>query len=185
MRLRYQKTSSAFIFAAMVVACSGTDSPDGAAAEPPVTAEPASKTPAPASVDPPAVAAAAGAGRAKVRLTGGGADIDGEFPTTICGGAFGLDAGVAYQVRAGDWQITVGSGERQSGDVPLNDASGDVNVTVAANGPGVQLVRGPRNGGSLRIGDDFNRAEADLELRPLLGGETAHLVATFTCSSPG
>ncbi|MHB1223595.1 MAG: hypothetical protein ACYC2G_06040 [Gemmatimonadaceae bacterium] len=166
------------VLAITVVACGGTDSPDGTAAEAMMADQPAAAAPPPAPTNAPA----AGTGTAQVKLTGGGADIDGSFPTTVCGGSFGIDAGVAYQVQAGEWKITVGSGERVSGDVPLNDASGDVNVAVTANGPGVQLVRGPRNGGSLRISEDFDRADADLELRPLLGGETVRLVATFTCS---
>lgn len=168
------------VLAISVVACGGTDGPDGAAAEPIISDEPVAVAPGPTptSRNGPAT----GTGTAQVKLVGGGANVDGSFPTKVCGGTFGVDAGVAYQVQAGEWEITVGSGERVSGDVPLNDASGDVNVSVTANGPGVQLVRGPRNRGSLRISEDFDRADADLELRPLLGGETVQLVATFTCS---
>ena len=177
MRLAHTHVS-VLVLAITVVACGGTDSPDGVVAEAIVADQPVAVAPAPA----PAEAPTTGTGTAQVKLSGGGADIDGSFPTTICGGTFGVDAGVAYQVQAGEWKITVGSGERVSGEVPLNDASGDVNVAVTANGPGVQLVRGPRNGGSLRISEDFDRADADLELRPLLGGETVRLVATFTCS---
>jgi hypothetical protein len=176
MRLAHTHVS-VLVLAITVVACGGADGPDGVAAEAIVADQPVAVAPTPA----PSEAPTAGTGTAQVKLSGGGADIDGSFPTTICGGTFGVDAGVAYQVQAGEWKITVGSGERVSGEVPLNDASGDVNVAVTANGPGVQLVRGPRNGGSLRISEDFDRADADLELRPLLGGETVRLVATFTC----
>jgi hypothetical protein len=43
-------------------------------------------------------------------------------------------------------------------------------------------VRGPRNGGSLVVGDDFMKAEANLQLRQVVGRDTARLIATFECS---
>jgi len=95
-----------------------------------------------------------------------------------------IGQGVAYQTQADDWQITVASERREAGNVSLNTADGEVNVVVTANGPGSQFVRGPRNGGSLVISDDFRSATADLQLRSLMGTDTARLVATFTCEAP-
>jgi hypothetical protein len=163
-----------------LLGCGGTDESDTAMPE----------TPSPASVDTgvPATGAesvpAAGAGTATVSLTGADVSVSGDFPARLCGGTFALGEGVAYQTRAGDWQITIASETRESGDIPLNTPDGSVNVVVAANGPGVQYVRGPRNGGSLEISEDFRRAEADLELRSVIGRDTARLVATFICE-PG
>ena len=120
------------------------------------------------------------AGRAKVALTGADIKVSGEYPTTLCGGPYMLGAGVSFQAKAGDWQITVASQNRTSGKVPLNNGN-RINVVVTANGPGKSLVRGPANGGSLTISPDFKTADADLELRNVIGKDTARLVATFTC----
>ena len=165
-----------------LAACGGADVRDdaGAEAESPAPAAPA------APVEAPSVAAAAdpvarAAGTARVSLTGDGVSVAGEFPATLCGGPYVVGQGMAYQTQAGDWKITVASEARQSGDVPLNASASDVSVVATANGPGKQLVRGPRNGGSLRVTDDFKQAEADLELRSLMGRETARLVVTFRC----
>ncbi|HEX3157665.1 MAG TPA: hypothetical protein VHQ45_04065 [Gemmatimonadaceae bacterium] len=162
-----------------LAACGGADARDDAAPE----AESAAPE---ATVDAPSAAAAAdpvarAAGTARVSLTGDGVSVAGEFPATACGGPYILGKGMSYQTQAGDWKITVASETRQSGDVPLNANASDVSVVATANGPGKQLVRGPRNGGSLRVTDDFKQAEADLELRSLMGRETARLVVTFHC----
>jgi hypothetical protein len=89
---------------------------------------------------------------------------------------------MAYQTQAGDWQITVASEQRVSGNVGLNDADGSVRVVATANGPGKQFVRGPRNTGSLVVSADFKKAEADLELRPVVGRGTTHLLVVFECN---
>jgi hypothetical protein len=99
----------------------------------------------------------------------------------LCGGPYIMGEGVSYQTQADEWRITIASEQREAGEVALNTADGSVNVVVTANGPGLQFVRGPRNGGSLMITEDFRRAEADLELRSVVGGQTARLAATFTC----
>ena len=127
----------------------------------------------------------AGGGSAEVSLTGEGLSVSGTFSTRLCGGPYLLGDGVSYQADADDWQITVASERRESGDVPLNTPAGEVNVIVTANGPGLQFVRGPSNDGSLVIREDFRHAAADLELRSIVGGQTARLVATFTCDPPG
>ena len=59
-------------------------------------------------------------GRAKVALSGIDAPVDGEFATTICGGPYMLGKGMAYQTKAGDWQITVAAENRSAGKVPLS-----------------------------------------------------------------
>ena len=120
------------------------------------------------------------AGRAQIALTGAGVSVSGEYPTTLCDGPYMLGSGMAYQTRAGDWQITVASEKRASGKVPLNE-SGGVNVVATVNGPGKNFVRYSENGGSLVISPDFKKAEATLDLRSPVGKETARLVATFTC----
>lgn len=144
------------------------------------------RAPAPERVSAPATvpaAAAPGGGTARVLLTIGTDTIRGDFPAALCGGPFVLGEGVAYQTQADGWRITVASEARQMGDVPLNTPAGEVSVVVTINGPGSQLVRGPRNGGSLRITDDFRRAEADLEVRGVGGGPGGRLLATFTCDA--
>ena len=165
--------------AVALAACGGADARDDTApgaesAAPSVAADAPGETARPA-------AAARSAGTARVSLTGEGISVAGEFPATACGGPYILGKGMSYQTQAGDWKITVASESRQPGEVPLNANASDVNVVATANGPGKQLVRGPRNGGSLRITDDFKQAEADLEMRSLLGGEPARLVVTFHC----
>jgi len=121
------------------------------------------------------------AGTARVTLTGEGISVDGSFPAGLCGGPYMLGEGVAYQTQAGDWQITVANEKRVSGNVALNEADGSVSVVATANGPGKQFVRGPRNSGSFAVGADFKRAEADLELRPVVGRVTVRLAAVFEC----
>ena len=133
------------------------------------------------AVADPVSAQRSSAGRARIQLTGTDVSVDGEFPTTICGGPYMLGKGLAYQTKAGDWQITVAAEERTSGLVPLNEADRSVNVVVTLNAPGKNSVRGPANGGSLRVSPDFKKAEATLDVRSLLGRQTAKLVATFTC----
>jgi hypothetical protein len=120
------------------------------------------------------------AGRAQISLNGAGVSLAGDYPTTLCGGPYMLGSGLAYQTKAGDWQITVASENRASGKVPLNE-SGGVNVVVTINGPGRNYVRYPENGGSLTVSADFKKAEAALDLRSPVGKDTAKLVATFTC----
>ncbi|MGH7717732.1 MAG: hypothetical protein ACREON_02655 [Gemmatimonadaceae bacterium] len=116
-----------------------------------------------------------------VSLKGEGIAVEGEYPAQLCGGPYLVGEGMAYQTRAGDWRITVASEERLAGNVALNEEDGSVRVVVTANGPGKQLVRGPSNGGSLVVSDNFRRAEAKLELRAVVGRETANLVAIFNC----
>jgi hypothetical protein len=120
-------------------------------------------------------------GTAKVSLSGADVNVTGDFPTTLCGGPFMLGKGMAWQTKAGDWQITVASENRTSGTVPLNEKDGSVNVVVAVNGPGRSYVRRPTAKGSLTVSDDFKKAEGTLELRNAVGKETATLVVTFTC----
>jgi hypothetical protein len=129
-----------------------------------------------------AAAPIASAGIARVTLTGEGISVEGNFAAGLCGGPYMLGEGVAYQTQAGDWQITIASEERLSGNVALNDIDGSVRVVATANGPGKQFVRGPRNSGSLVVSADLKKAKADLELRPVVGRGTAHLVAVFECS---
>jgi hypothetical protein len=120
------------------------------------------------------------AGTATVTITGD-VSTSGEFPTTLCGGPYLIGKGMAYQAKAGDWQITVASEQRASGKVPLNRPDGRVNVVVTVNGRGKSFVRGPRNPGTLVISEDFRKAEATFDLRTVVGQETAKLVATFSC----
>ncbi len=163
------------------VACGGTDADTTADLPPAAAANPA----AVAAGAPPVAPAAAspGAGTAQVVLTMGADTVSGDFRASLCGGPFLMGEGVAYQTRAGEWQMTVASEARQQGEVALNTPGGEVSVVVTVNGPGTQLVRGPRNGGTLRISDDFRRAEADLELRGLVNAAPARLQATFTCDA--
>lgn len=124
----------------------------------------------------------ASTGTAQITLEGEGVSISGAYPAKLCGTAYVMGEGFAYQTQADGWQITIASEDRTAGDVPLNASDDQVNVAVTVNGPNnSHFVRGPRNGGSLRISDDFRHAEADLELRPLLTRGTARLTATFTC----
>lgn len=120
-------------------------------------------------------------GTATIKLTGPDLNVTGEFPTTLCGSAYIKGQGMAYQVRAGDYQITIASETRSSGAVPLNQSNGRVNVVATVNGKGKNLVRGPRNAGTLTVSADYRKAETTLELRPILGKETVTLTATFVC----
>jgi hypothetical protein len=164
----------------MLAACGGGDAPDAEAddVDSDVAEAPTYGTPGPAAESAPA---AAGAGTAQISLTGEGVSLSGEYPAMLCGGPYIMGEGVSYQTQADEWRITIASEQREAGEVALNTADGSVNVVVTANGPGLQFVRGPRNGGSLVITEDFRRAEADLELRSVVGGQTARLAATFTC----
>jgi hypothetical protein len=164
----------------VLAACGGGAAPDAERNEvdSDVAEAPVYETPAPAAESAPA---AAGAGTAQISLTGDGVSMSGEYPAILCGGPYFLGEGMSYQTQAEGWQITIASENREAGEVALNTPRGTVNVVVTVNGPGMQFVRGPRNGGSLVITDDFRRAEADLELRSLVGGQTGRLAATFTC----
>lgn len=121
-------------------------------------------------------------GTATVSLTGADVNVTGDFPTTLCGGPFLLGKGMAWQTKAGDWQITVASENRTSGAVPLSQKDGSVNVVVTANGPGRSYVRRPTAKGSLTVSEDLKQAEGSLELRNVVGKETATLVVTFKCT---
>ena len=125
--------------------------------------------------------AQAGSGTAKISLTGAGLNVTGDYPTMLCGGPYIKGAGMSYQVQAGDYRITLASETRSSGTVPLNSPKGTINVVATVNGKGKNLVRGPRNTGTLTVSSDYKRAEAKLELRELLGKDTAALAATFVC----
>ena len=120
-------------------------------------------------------------GSATIKLTGADLNISGTYPTTLCGAPYMLGKGMSYQVRAGDYQVTIASETRASGAVPLNSTTGMVNVVAMINGKGKNLVRGPRNSGKLTVSPDFKKAEATLEVRPVVGTGTATLVATFNC----
>ncbi len=122
-----------------------------------------------------------GEGRATVSLTADGVAVAGEYPTQLCGGPYMLGEGMSYQVKAGDWRITVASQTRVSGDVALNEPDGSIQVVATANGPGRQFVRGPKDGGALTVSEDFKRAEAKLELRNVVGPQRAKLAVTFEC----
>jgi hypothetical protein len=135
-----------------------------------------------AAIAESASAAVPSAGTARVKLTGEDISVEGSFSAGLCGGPYLLEEGMAYQTQAGDWQITVASEQRVSGNVGLNDADGSVRVVATANGPGKQFVRGPRNTGSLVVSADFKKAEADLELRPVVGRGTTHLLVVFECN---
>jgi hypothetical protein len=125
------------------------------------------------------------AGTARVTLTGDDISVEGTFPAGLCGGPYMLGQGMAFQTQAGDWKITIASDERLSGNVELNQTDGSVRVVATANGPGKQFVRGPRNTGSLVVSPNFKQAKADLELRPVVGRGTAHLVVVFQCNESG
>lgn len=88
---------------------------------------------------------------------------------------------MAYQVKAGDYQITIASEARESGSVALNQKNGRVNIGVTVNGAGKNFVRGPKNSGTFVVSSDFRKAEANLELQRLLGKDGAKLVAAFLC----
>ncbi|HEX5831153.1 MAG TPA: hypothetical protein VFY16_09240 [Gemmatimonadaceae bacterium] len=178
--IQLRQTIRVATMALALTACGGAAASDdaGEGTTSAVTPSPAAASPTPSARAPAPTAAA---GTAHVSLTGAGVSVEGDYPATRCGGPYLLGKGMAYQTRAGDWQITVASENRQAGQVPLNSSEDQVNVVVTANGPGMQLVRGPRNGGSLRVSDDFRQAEADVELRQLIGRETSRLVVTFTC----
>ena len=120
-------------------------------------------------------------GTATIKLTGADLNVSGEYPTTLCGGAYTMGKGMSYQVTAGDYRITIASETRSSGDIALNGTDGRINVVATVNGKGKNLVRGPRDTGTLTIASDYKKAEATLELRPILGKEAATLVATFVC----
>ena len=128
-----------------------------------------------------AASAQSGGGTATVKLTGADLNVSGEYPTTLCGGAYMLGKGMSYQVKAGDYQITIASETRSSGEVALNAANGRINVVATVNGKGKNLVRGPRDSGTLKIASDYKKADATLQLRPILGTQPATLVATFVC----
>jgi hypothetical protein len=121
-------------------------------------------------------------GTATIKINGLDFTVSGDYPATICGGPFMLGKGMAYQAKAGEYQITIASENRSTGTVPLNTADGkDVNVMVTLNGKGKSLVRHPANGGKLIVSDDYKKAEATLELRPVVGRGTTTLNATFIC----
>src|SRR5690606_33538802 len=98
-------TIVAVVVAAVITGCGDGRVPDAAASSPAAVvaaaADGAGAGRAPAGPAPAASATVGGSVR--VRLTGGGADVEGDFPTTICAGFLGVDAGVAYQVQAGEW----------------------------------------------------------------------------------
>jgi hypothetical protein len=121
------------------------------------------------------------AGTATIKLTGPDLNISGEYPTTLCGSSYLLGKGMSYQVQAREYRITIASETRSSGAVPLNTPTGMVNVVVTVNGKGKNLIRGPKNSGKLTISEDYRKAEATLELRPVVGTGTSTLVATFNC----
>ena len=121
------------------------------------------------------------AGTATIKITGFDFSVAGEYPAALCGSDFAVGKGMVYQARAGEYQITIASETRASGVVPLNLKNGNVNVTVAVTGKGKNLVRHPRNGGRMTVSSDYKRAEATLELRPVVGQGTATLNATFVC----
>jgi hypothetical protein len=127
-------------------------------------------------------AVAQSAGTATIKIDGHEFAIAGDYPATICGGPFRLGEGMAYQAKAGEYQITIASENRSSGNVPLNTSDGkNVNVTVTVNGKANSLVRQPSNGGKLIVSSDFKKAEATLELRSAAGRATSTLRATFVC----
>ena len=128
-----------------------------------------------------AASAQSGAGTATVKLTGADLNVSGEYPTTLCGGAYIMGKGMSYQATAGDYRITIASETRSSGEVALNGTDGRINVVATVSGKGKNLVRGPRNTGTLKVASDYKKAEATLQLRPIRGKETATLVATFNC----
>jgi hypothetical protein len=120
-------------------------------------------------------------GTATIKITGFDFSVAGEYPATLCGSDFALGKGMVYQAQAGEYRITIASDARASGVVPLNLKDGNVNVTAVVNGKGKNLVRHPRNGGKMTVSSDYRKAEATLELRPVVGQGTASLSATFVC----
>lgn len=135
----------------------------------------------PIAAQAPAAQDSAVRGMAVVSLIGKGVSVTGEYPAKTCGGAYMLGAGMAYQVKAGDWQITVASETRETGRISLNESDGSVRVIATANGPGRQFVRKPRLGGSFVVSDDYKQAEAKLDLRNVAGHERAELEVSFRC----
>ena len=124
---------------------------------------------------------AGSSGTAQIKITGFDFSVAGEYPVTLCGSDFALGKGMVYQAQAGEYQITIASEARASGVVPLNLKDGNVNVTAVVNGKGKNLVRHPRNGGKMTVSSDYKKAEATLDLRPVVGQGTATLNATFIC----
>lgn len=120
-------------------------------------------------------------GTATIKISGLEFVVSGEYPTTLCGSDFVPGRGMVYQAKAGEYQVTIAAEERSSGVVPLNSKDGKVNVTVAINGKGRSFVRHPANGGKLTVSPDYKKAEASLEVRPVVGRGTANLNATFIC----
>ena len=121
-------------------------------------------------------------GTASIKIDGFEFTVAGEYPATICGGPFMLGQGMAYEAQAGEYQITIASEDRITGNVPLNTSDGkSVRVSATVNGKGKSLVRHPSNGGRLIVSDDYKKAEATLELRPVAGRRTSTLRATFIC----
>jgi hypothetical protein len=172
------RTISSLAISGLLAACGGADAPEASLDQAPAV------TPAAEAGETRSPPPAAGAGTAQVSLTGEGVSISGQYPARLCGGPYMMGEGVSYQTQADEWQITVASESREAGAVSLNTPDGSVNVVVTANGPGLQFVRGPSNGGSLEIAEDYRQATADLELRSIAGGQTAQLEVTFTCNSP-
>jgi len=124
---------------------------------------------------------AGSSGTAQIKITGFDFSVAGEYPVTLCGSDFARGKGMVYQAQAGEYQITIASEARASGVVPLNLKDGNVNVTAVVNGKGKNLVRHPRNGGKMTVSSDYKKAEATLDLRPVVGQGTATLNATFIC----
>jgi hypothetical protein len=121
-------------------------------------------------------------GTATIKFDGFEFTVAGEYPATICGGPLMLGKGMAYQAQAGEYQITIASEDRITGNVPLNTQDGKgVRVSATVNGKGKSLVRHPSNGGKLMVSEDYKKAEATLELRPAGGRRTSTLRATFLC----
>ena len=184
MRLRYRNLSVALLGAA-AIACGGAEASSDAAQDAPSSATTPLPDAAPAAAPARSPASAgAGAGTAHVSLVGKDISVEGDFPTMTCGGPYVLGKGMSYRTRAGDWQITVASEERQTGTVPLYASDGDANVVVNVNGPGKQFVAPRGSTASVRVADDFGQLAADLELSGVVSREQARLVVTFTCGAP-
>jgi hypothetical protein len=122
------------------------------------------------------------AGTATIRITGLDFSVAGDYPTTSCGGPHTNGEGMAYQVKAGEYEITIASDVRSSGAVPLSRKNNTINVVATLNGKGKQMVRGPRDRGKLTISSDYRKAEATLELRSVTASDTATVNATFRCN---
>lgn len=90
--------------------------------------------------------------------------------------------GVVYRADADGWKVTIATEEQTAGDIALTQADGDNQVIATANNGNRHFVRKASLGGTFRISDDSKRAEADLELRHLIGRDTAGLQASFVCS---